>query len=84
MIRFYDPETVIQLTPLWKGERFADGRPKVPDRVLEALKSMTLEEVWKPIFLKGYESQFEGNLKTLHNDGRKLIGRAVTPQETEP
>lgn len=78
MIRFYDPETVIQLTPLWKGERFADGRPKVPDRVLEALKSMTLEEVWKPIFLKGYESQFEGNLKTLHNDGRKLIGRAVT------
>ncbi|MDD2362466.1 MAG: RraA family protein [Eubacteriales bacterium] len=25
-----------------------------------------------------YESQFEGRLKTLHNDGRKLIGRAVT------
>ena len=39
---------------------------------------MTLEELWKPIFLKGYESQFEGDLKTLHDDGRKLIGRAVT------
>ena len=39
---------------------------------------MTLEEVWKPIFVKGYESQFEGRLHTLHNDGRKLIGRAVT------
>ena len=39
---------------------------------------MTLEELWKPIFLKGYESQFEGDLKTLHNDGRILIGRAVT------
>ena len=39
---------------------------------------MTLEELWKPIFLKGYESQFEGDLKTLHSDGRILIGRAVT------
>ena len=39
---------------------------------------MTLEELWKPIFLKGYESQFEGDLKTLHDDGRILIGRAVT------
>ncbi|MEE1024037.1 MAG: RraA family protein, partial [Acutalibacteraceae bacterium] len=29
-------------------------------------------------FLKGYESQFEGDLRTLHDDGRKLIGRAVT------
>ena len=39
---------------------------------------MTLEELWKPIFLKGYITQFEGDLKTLHDDGRKLIGRAVT------
>ena len=34
--------------------------------------------MWKPIFVKGYESQFEGRLHTLHDDGRKLIGRAVT------
>ena len=39
---------------------------------------MTLEEVWKPIFVRGYESQFEGRLQTLHDDGRKLVGRAVT------
>ena len=42
------------------------------------MQKMTLEELWKPIFLKGYESQFEGDLKILHDDGRKLIGRAVT------
>lgn len=71
-------EDIIALTPKWKGERFEDGRPRVPDRYLEALKSLTLEEVWKPIFVKGYESQFEGRLHTLHDDGRKLIGRAVT------
>ena len=53
-------EDIIALTPQWKGERFPDGRPKVADRYLEALKSLTLEEVWKPIFVKGYENQFEG------------------------
>lgn len=77
-MRFNNREDIIALTPQWKGERFADGRPMVPDHYLEAMRSMTLEELWKPIFLKGYESQFEGRLHTLHNDGRKLIGRAVT------
>ncbi|MBR5295551.1 MAG: RraA family protein, partial [Clostridia bacterium] len=77
-MRINDRETVIRLTPLWKGERFPDGRPKVPQKYLDQMRSMTLEELWKPIYLKGYESQFEGDLKTLHDDGRKLIGRAVT------
>ena len=71
-------EEIIALTPLWTGERFPDGRPKVPRKYLDQMRSMTLEELWKPIFVKGYESQFEGDLRTLHDDGRKLIGRAVT------
>ena len=77
-MEFNVKEDKIALTPDWKGERFPDGRPRVPDRYLEALRGMTLEEVWKPIFVKGYESQFEGRLHTLHDDGRKLVGRAVT------
>ena len=75
---FNNKEDIIQLTAEWKGERLPDGRPMVPQRVLRALKNMTLEEVWKPIFLKGYESQFEGRLQTLHDNGMKLVGRAVT------
>ena len=71
-------DEIIALTPQWKGERLPDGRPKVDEKYLNALKTLTLEEVWKPIFVKGYESQFEGRLYTLHDDGRKLIGRAVT------
>ena len=77
-MNFNVKEDIIALTPQWKGERFEDGRPRVPDKYLEALKGMTLEEVWKPIFVQGYESQFEGRLHTLHDDGRKLVGRAVT------
>lgn len=77
-MHFNNREDIIAMTPLWKGERFPDGRPRVPDRYLQAMQKMTLEELWKPIFVKGYESQFEGDLKNLHDDGRKLIGRAVT------
>jgi len=71
-------EEIIALTPEWKGERFQDGRPKVLDHYLEALRGMTLEEIWKPLFVMGYENQFEGKLCRLHDDDRKMIGRAVT------
>ncbi|MBO7762112.1 MAG: RraA family protein [Clostridia bacterium] len=77
-MKLNDREAIIELTPLWKGDRLPDGRPYVPQKYLDAMRGMTLEELWKPIFLKGYESQFEGDLRTLHDDGRKLIGRAVT------
>lgn len=81
---FNTREEIIAMTPEWTGERFEDGRPKVPDKYLDALYGMTLEELWKPIFVKGYESQFIA-MKSLHpefkEDGmvnRKLVGRAVT------
>ena len=81
-MNYNDREKIIQLTPLWKGERLPDGRPKVEDKYLDALYGMTLEEVWKPIFVLGYEHQFVGGgenpMHTLHNDDRKLVGRAVT------
>ena len=36
------------LTPDWKGERFADGRPKTSDLFLNRLKNVSLEEALKP------------------------------------
>lgn len=83
-MKFNSREDIIAMTPLWKGERFPDGRPRVPDRYLEALKDLTLEELWKPIFVQGYENQFI-SMKSLYpefdaqgNLNKKLIGRAVT------
>lgn len=79
-----DPQSIIDITPLWEGERFADGRPRVPDKYLDAMYDMTLEELWKPIFVKGYENQFVA-MKSLHPEfeiggavNAKLVGRAVT------
>lgn len=72
-----DKATIIHVTREWKGERFKDGRPKVPDHYLELLRGMTLEEIWLPLYVKGYRHQFEGSLKCLYDD-KKLVGRAVT------
>ncbi len=81
---FNTPDEIIAMTPEWTGERFSDGRPKVADKYLDALYGMTLEELWKPIFVKGYENQFI-SMRSLHPEfkengtvNRKLVGRAVT------
>ena len=76
-MKFSAREDIIQITPLWKGERFEDGRPKVPDDILRRMRNITLEEAWGPLWRNGYKYQFEGEFRTTH-PGNKLIGRAVT------
>lgn len=77
-------EDIIAITSTWKGERFEDGRPKVDDKLLDALYDMTLEEVWFGIKDLGYRNQFIAmkSIKPEFNPdgtpGIKLVGRAVT------
>ena len=75
----FTDEQRIDITREWKGERFPDGRPKVPDEVLERLKSTSAEEAWGTLGMRGYRHQFEGGWKTLNvKPGKRLVGRAVT------
>jgi 4-hydroxy-4-methyl-2-oxoglutarate aldolase len=39
-------DEMIQYTPMWKGERFPDGRPKVSDDVIQRMKHVTITEAW--------------------------------------
>ena len=64
-------------TSEWKGERFPDGRPKVPDNLLQRLKNISIEEVWGTLRNEGYNNQFEGNWTILHAD-QPFVGRALT------
>src|SRR3954454_19643130 len=75
---FNSPERVAALTPLYQDERFADGRPRVPDEILERMRHVTNDEAWG-VVERGhdYHFQFEGNWVNLHPD-RVLVGRAVT------
>ena len=70
-------ESVIELTGLNPFNRFPDGRPCVPDELLERMKMVTSEEAWSNMRKHGYNFQFEGNWFCTHPD-RILVGRAVT------
>lgn len=70
-------EELLFLTPEWKGERFEDGRPKVPDEILDRMKLVTLEEAWAVLRNENYKFQYEGDWLTI-NPEDVLVGRAVT------
>jgi 4-hydroxy-4-methyl-2-oxoglutarate aldolase len=67
----------LSFTSLWKGDRYPDGRPKVPDDLLKRMKAVSIEEAWDVLRLEGYENQFEGGWQMLHPD-RPFVGRALT------
>jgi regulator of RNase E activity RraA len=70
-------EQLIALTPLWKGERFSDGRPKAPDSLLDRLKQVTLEEAWAVLRNENYKFQYADGWQMINPDS-VLVGRAVT------
>jgi regulator of RNase E activity RraA len=69
-------EELIFLTSEWKGERFADGRPKIPDNLLERAKHIGIDDAWSVLKNEGYLNQYEGNWKTVNDV--LMTGRAVT------
>lgn len=70
-------EQLIALTPEWKGERFADGRPKVPDNIINRMKSVSVEEAWAVMKNAGYGYQVAEGWQVINPDS-VLVGRAVT------
>jgi 4-hydroxy-4-methyl-2-oxoglutarate aldolase len=73
----FSKEQRLALTRLWQGERFADGRPKVPDSVLQGLKDVDAEEAWDVLQSHGYKFQFEGGWHEI-NHGDRMVGRVFT------
>lgn len=74
---FFTREDVVKYTPEWKGERFADGRPKVPDDILDRMKKVTMEEAWATLQQANFLHQYEDGWLSIHAD-EVLVGRALT------
>jgi regulator of RNase E activity RraA len=72
-------QQLIEYTPDWKGERFPDGRPKVPDAVLDRMKRVTLEEAWAVVTGAGFSHQYADDWLSIHPE-KVLVGRALTSQ----
>ena len=71
------PEELIEYTPEWEGERFADGRPKVPDDILQRMSNVSITQAWGVIGGPGYNWQYEDGWVCTH-PGQVLVGRALT------
>jgi len=76
-VKFGNPEDVIRMTRDWVGDRFEDGRPKVPASILRRMERVTTEEAWAVLWNKEYKYNFESDWVEL-NPGKVLVGRAVT------
>jgi 4-hydroxy-4-methyl-2-oxoglutarate aldolase len=76
-LELFSKEQRVEFTPEWHGDRFDDGRPNVPDSVLDRLKAVTADEAWDVLQDAGYKNQFEGGWRVI-NPGERLVGRVVT------
>jgi 4-hydroxy-4-methyl-2-oxoglutarate aldolase len=74
------PEYVRQLTSQWQGERLPDGRPYVPDRIIERLKKVSMEEAWGILRSSGYNNQYQGEWMLVNPEYPVMAGRVVTAQ----
>ena len=72
-----DKNEIVQLTSTWTGERLPDGRPKVPDSILERMRNISIEEAWGVLRGEGYHNQFEGDWHMIH-EKEVICGRALT------
>jgi 4-hydroxy-4-methyl-2-oxoglutarate aldolase len=72
-------EQMMFYTSDWKGDRFPDGRPKVPDNLLKRALDVSIEDVWDYLREHGYHNQFEGDWEALHIE-KPFAGRALTAQ----
>jgi regulator of RNase E activity RraA len=72
-------DQMIEYTAQNPFERFPDGRPKVPDGLIERARAMSAEEVFAILPGKGFRNQYEDGFQILH-PGTKLVGRAFTLQ----
>lgn len=75
----FSKDDLIKYTADVPYERFEDGRPKVPDQYIEALKNSSSEMVWGPLRRAGFTNQWSGGWEIIRPE-KKLVGRVFTAQ----
>ncbi len=59
--------------------RLPDGRPKVPDDLIERARGLSAEEIWAGLGEKKYRNQYADGFQVLY-PGKTMVGRAFTVQ----
>jgi regulator of RNase E activity RraA len=75
----FPKQDLIDYTAKSSFDRFPDGRPKVPDAMIERARELSSEEVWATLHEKEFNNQYADGFQVLH-PGKTLVGRAFTVQ----
>jgi regulator of RNase E activity RraA len=75
----FSKQELIDYTAQNPFERLPDGRPKVPDDLIERARGLSSEEVWATLQAKGYNNQYADGFQVLH-PGKTMVGRVFTVQ----
>lgn len=75
----FSKQDLIDYTAQEPFERFSDGRPKVPNDLLERARELSSEEVWAVLEQRGFHNQYADGFQILH-PGKPMVGRAFTVQ----
>src|SRR5262245_57683143 len=60
-------------------DRLPDGRPRVPDTLIERARGLSAEDVWTTLHEKGFNNQYADGFQILH-PGKTMAGRSFTVQ----
>src|SRR6201998_674400 len=75
----FPKQDLIDYTSKSSFDRFPDGRPKVPDALIERARNLSSEEVWATLHEKGFNNQYADGFQVLH-PGKTMVGRAFPVQ----
>src|SRR5258708_18797929 len=75
----FSKQDLIDYTAQNPFDRLPDGRPKVPDELIERARGLSSEEVWAVLQQKGFNNQYADGFQVLH-PGKTMAGRAFTVQ----
>lgn len=75
----FSKQELIDYTAKSPFDRFPDGRPKVPDALIERAHDLSSEEVWAGLQDKGFKNQYADGFQVLY-PGKTMVGRAFTVQ----
>jgi 4-hydroxy-4-methyl-2-oxoglutarate aldolase len=75
----FSKQDLIDYTSANPFDRFPDGRPKIPDNLLERARDLSAEDIWATLQEKGYNNQFADGFIVL-KPGKTMVGRVFTVQ----
>jgi len=78
-LQSFPKQELVDYTAQNPFDRLPDGRPKVPDDLLDRARELSSEDIWATLQEKGYNNQFVDGFLLAH-PGKTLVGRAFTVQ----